>query len=159
MLCEQHRFEDNVQAFLNTKTLYTAMNAYVAGAVKSKLTQKRGGQAEQMYECTDIDLLIGFLCELEVSREKPINAPISVHPYIRRLFVHGASSAISHHQLDSTKTQGFFSLTFSTSLHRAKVIDPGLNQETLNPGCSSASTPRSNRTQSRLSRFALVSRP
>ena len=46
-----------------------------------------------------------------------------------------------------------------TSLARAAVIDPGLNQETLNPGCSSASTPRSNRTQSRLRRFAFVSRP
>jgi len=65
----------------------------------------------------------------------------------------------TNHQLSSTKTHGFFSLTFSTSLHRARVIDPGLNHETLNPGCSSASTPRSNRTQSRLSRFALVSRP
>ena len=65
----------------------------------------------------------------------------------------------AHQQLGSTKTQGFFSFTFNTALQRAKVIDPGLNQETLNPGCSSASTPRSIRTQSRLSRFALVSRP
>ena len=65
----------------------------------------------------------------------------------------------TNRQLGSTKTQGFFSLTFNTALHRATVRDPGLNQETLNPGCSSASTPRSNRTQSRLSRFALVSRP
>ena len=95
MLSEQNRFDDNVQAFLNAKTFYTAMNAYVAGAVKSKLTQKRGGQAEWMYGCTDIDPFIGFLCELEVSREKPINAPISVHPYIRSVSV---SWCIEHRQ-------------------------------------------------------------
>ena len=95
MLSEQHRFDDNVQAFLNKKTFYLAINAYVAGAAKSKLTQKRGGQAEWMYECTDIDPFIGFLCELEVSREKPINAPISVHPYIRSVEV---SWCIEHRQ-------------------------------------------------------------
>jgi hypothetical protein len=67
MLCEKPRFDDSVQAFLNAKTFYTAMNAYMAGAIKSKLTRQRGQEAEWMYECTDIDLLIGFLCELEVS--------------------------------------------------------------------------------------------
>ena len=54
MLSEQHRFDDNVQAFLNAKTFYTAMNAYVAGAVKSKLTQKRGGSPSR---CTNVRIL------------------------------------------------------------------------------------------------------
>lgn len=58
------------------------MNAYVASAAKSKLTQKRGSK---LYGCTDIDPFIGFLCELEVFREKPINAPLSVHSYIRSI--------------------------------------------------------------------------
>jgi len=73
------------------------MNAYVAGAAKSKLTQKRGaGRTNvRMYECTDIEPFIGFLCELEVSREKPINAPISVHPYIRTFAVY---SYMEHRQ-------------------------------------------------------------